>query len=146
LGNANGALRDFEREYSRDEEDIRRQEKEEEKGIYDRRELPGRYTAKKLFGWSDKWYDNEYWSRMERNWRRWKGKKLGREYGKKKMETIPEILPEEESWRRGTVITPGHIEELDDEERLLEDEYPYYRVTDEECNGMGEMCDPYEGL
>ena len=118
LGNTKEALRDFEREYGRNKEDIRRQEKEEEKGIYDRGELPGRYTANKLFGWSDKQYDNEYCSRMERNWRRWKGRKLGREYGKKKMETILEILPEEESWRGGTVITSGHIEELDNEGML----------------------------
>ena len=69
LGNTKEALRDFEREYGRNKEDIRRQEKEEEKGIYDRGELLGRYTAKKLFGWSDKRYDNEYWSRMEQNWR-----------------------------------------------------------------------------
>jgi len=60
LENAKEALRDFEREYGRDEEDIRRQEKKEEKEIYDRGELPSRYTAKKLFGWSDKRYDNEY--------------------------------------------------------------------------------------
>jgi len=71
---------------------------------------------------------------------------LGREYGKKKMGTIPEILPGEESWRRGTVITPGYIEELDNERRLLEDEYPYYGATEEECDRMREMCDPYEGL
>ena len=45
-----------------------------------------------------------------------------------------------------SVITPGHIEELDDKGRLLEDEYPYYRVTNKERDGMGEMCDPYEGL
>jgi len=25
--------------------------------------------AKKLFGWSDKKYDKEYWGRLERNWR-----------------------------------------------------------------------------
>jgi len=31
--------------------------------------LPGRFTAKKLFGWSDKKYDEEYWGRLERNWR-----------------------------------------------------------------------------
>jgi len=83
---------------------------------------------------------------MERNWRRWKGKKLGREYGKKKIETIPEILSEEESWRGDTVITPGHIEELDNEGRLWEDKYPYYRVTNEECNKMEEICDLYESL
>jgi len=66
------------------------------------------------------------------------------------METILEILPEEESWRRGTVITPGYIEEvnneLDNEGRLRNNEYLHYEVTDEECDGMGEMCDPYEGL
>ena len=146
LRNAKEVLRDFEREYGRDKEDIRRQEKEEEKGIYDRGELPGRYTAKKLFGWSGKRYDNEYWSRMKWNWRRWKGKKLGRKYGKRRMETIPEILPEEESWRGGTVITPGYIEELDDEGRLRNNEYLHYEVTNEECDGMGEICDPYEGL
>jgi len=46
----------------------------------------------------------------------------------------------------GPVITPGYIKELDNKRRLLEDEYPYYGVTEEECDGMGEMCDPYEGL
>jgi len=45
-----------------------------------------------------------------------------------------------------SVITPGHIEKLDNEGRLLEDKYSYYGVTDEERNRMGEMCDPYEGL
>jgi len=29
--------------------------------------------VKKLFGWSDKKYDEEYWGRLERNWRQWKG-------------------------------------------------------------------------
>jgi len=49
-------------------------------------------------------------------------------------------------WHQDIVITPGHIEELDDEGRLWEDKYLYYEVTDEECDEMGEMCDPYEGL
>jgi len=44
------------------------------------------------------------------------------------------------------VITPGYIKELDDEGRLLEEEYPYYGVTEEGHDGMGEICDPYEGL
>jgi len=44
------------------------------------------------------------------------------------------------------VITPGHIEELDNEGRSWEDEYPYYGVMDEEYNEMGEMYDPYKGL
>jgi len=49
-------------------EDIRRQEREE--GTFRRGELPGQFTAKKLFGWSDKRYNEEYWGRLERNWRR----------------------------------------------------------------------------
>jgi len=54
-------------------EDVVRQKHEE--GTFRRRELPGRFIAKKLFGWSDKRYDQEYWGRLERNWRRWKGKR-----------------------------------------------------------------------
>jgi len=46
----------------------------------------------------------------------------------------------------GHCHNPGHIEELDDEGRLLEDKSSYYRVTDEERDRMGEICDPYEGL
>ena len=64
--------------------DIARQEHEE--GTFRRGELPGRFTARKLFGWSDKRYDQEYWGRLERNWRWWKGKQLG----ERKMETIIE--------------------------------------------------------
>jgi len=48
------------------------------------------------------------------------------------------------------VITPGYIEEandeLDEEERLRNEEYPYYGVTDEEYDKMEEMCDPYKDL
>jgi len=64
--------------------DIARQEHEE--GTFRRGELPGRFTARKLFGWSDKRYDQEYWGRLERNWRWWIGKQLG----ERKMETIIE--------------------------------------------------------
>ena len=31
--------------------------------------MPGRFTARKLFGWTDKRYDKEYWGRLEKNWR-----------------------------------------------------------------------------
>ena len=48
-------------------EDVRRQEREE--GMFRRGELPGWFTARKLIGWSDKRYDEEYWGRLERNWR-----------------------------------------------------------------------------
>jgi len=59
--------------------------------------LPGRFTAKKLYGWSDKQYDQEYWGRMEKNWRRWKGKKPVR---RETMKIIPEEEEEEEKLER----------------------------------------------
>ena len=48
--------------------------------------------------------------------------------------------------RIDSVITPGFIEELDDEGRLMENEYTDFGVTDQECDNMGEMYDLYEGL
>ena len=47
LGNAKETIEDFEKEYRRDIEDVRRQEREG--GIFRRRELPGRFTARKLY-------------------------------------------------------------------------------------------------
>ena len=49
--------------------------------------MPGRFIAKRLFGWSDKKYDEEYWRRLERNWRQWKGRRPKK---KRTMETIKE--------------------------------------------------------
>ena len=66
-------------------EDIRRQKKE--KGTFQKGELPGRFTVRKLFGWSDKRYNKEYWARLERNWRRWKGGRTRKQWT---METIKE--------------------------------------------------------
>jgi len=51
-------VEEFKKKYWQDIEDVRRQERE--KGTFKRKELPGRFTAKKLFGWSDKKYDKEY--------------------------------------------------------------------------------------
>jgi len=67
LKNAQEAIEEFEREYQWDMEDVVRQECKE--GTFQQGELPGRFTARKLYGWSDKWYDQEYWGRLERNWR-----------------------------------------------------------------------------
>ena len=52
-------------------ENIRKQERE--KRTFRRGELPERFTAKKLFGQTDKRYDQEYWERLKRNWNKWKG-------------------------------------------------------------------------
>jgi len=88
LENAREVIEEFEKEYQRDMEDVARQEREE--GTFRRGELPGRFTAKKLYGWSDKRYDQEYWGRMEKNWKQWKGKKPT------KRKTMKTILEEEE--------------------------------------------------
>ena len=50
LGNMKEAVEEFEREYQRDMEEVRRQEKIENKGIFARGKLSGRFTARKLFG------------------------------------------------------------------------------------------------
>jgi len=85
LGNAKEAVEEFEKEYRRDIEDVRRQEREE--GTFRKGELPGRFMVRKLFGWSDKRYDKEYWAKLERNWRHWKGDRVR---GQKTIETIKE--------------------------------------------------------
>ena len=72
LKNAMELIKEFEREYRREEEEeVRQQEADKEKGVFSR-ELPGRYMAKLLYGWGNKKYDREYWRRMEENWRQWK--------------------------------------------------------------------------
>jgi hypothetical protein len=44
--------------------------------LYNRGELPSRFTAKILFGWDDKKFDQEYLEKLERNWEKWKGRSL----------------------------------------------------------------------
>jgi len=85
-------------------EDVARQECEE--GTFRRGELPGRFMARKLFGWSDKWYDQEYWGRLERNWKRWKGKRPRR---------TMEMIEEEEETEQGDSGLRKWMEEDDDE-------------------------------
>ena len=92
---------------------------EREEGMFRQRELPGRFTAKKLYGWSDKQYDQEYWGRMEKNWRRWKGKKPVR---RETMKTIPE------------------------EEEVEEEKSGVREWTEEDEDEIGNMVDPYYEL
>ena len=73
LENAKEVVEEFEKEYWRDMEEVNQQEREE--GTFRRGELPGRFTARKLFRWSDKWYDQEYQGRLERNWKKQKGER-----------------------------------------------------------------------
>jgi len=58
LENAKEAIEEFEKEYQRDMEDVAQQECEET--TFKHGELPGKFMAKMLYGWSDKRYDQEY--------------------------------------------------------------------------------------
>jgi len=58
LKNAKEVIKEFEKEYRRDMEDVTWQECE--KTMFKRGELPGKFTAKMLYGWSDKRYNQEY--------------------------------------------------------------------------------------
>jgi len=98
---------------------VARQERKEE--TFRQEELTGRFTAKKLYGWSDKQYDQEYWSRLERNWKRWKGKRPA------KKETMKMILEEEE-------------EEIEEKGSGIRE------WTEEDDDEMGNMVDPYYEL
>ena len=75
---------------------------------------------KKLFGWSDKKYNKEYWGRLEKNWKQWKEKQRNK---RRALETIRE---EEEE-----------IEQKNSEIR---------EWIEENENKMGNMVDPYYEL
>ena len=69
LKNASDLVEEFEKEYRREEEkEARQQETEENKRVFSRG-LPGKYTAKLLYGWGEKKYEQEYWKKLEKNWR-----------------------------------------------------------------------------
>ena len=53
-----------------DQEQKRRADQKTEE--FKRMELPGRYTAKILYGWNDKKFKAEYLRKLERNWQKWK--------------------------------------------------------------------------
>ena len=117
LKNAKEAIKEFKKEYRRDMEDMAQQEREEE--TFKQGELLGRFTARTLYGWSDKRYDQEYWGRLERNWKQWKGKRPA---------------------RRGMMKTILEKEEVE-EEKLGVREW-----TEEDEDKIGDMVDPYYEL
>jgi len=117
LKNAKEAIEEFEKEYRRDMEDVAQQEHEEE--TFQRGELPGRFTARTLYGWSNKRYDQEYWGKLERNWKRWKGKR---------------------PTRRGVMKTIPEEEEIDEEKSGVRE------WTEEDDDEMGNIVDPYYEL
>jgi len=71
LGNAEKTLEEFEGWMN---VEVRRQEKI---NIADERdfrkgELPGKFTAKMLYGWDNRKFEEEYLRKLERNWQKWK--------------------------------------------------------------------------
>ena len=85
-------------EKRRFEEEIRRIRMKKGKEIrlnleaeeFKRGELPERYTAKLLYGWDDKKFDEEYLKKLQKNWNRWKNDRGEgeREYMKKLKESL----------------------------------------------------------
>jgi len=58
------------KEFERGGIEVRRQEGEVEE--YKRMELPGKYTAKLLYGWDNQKFEEEYLNKLEKNWKKWK--------------------------------------------------------------------------
>jgi len=65
LKNAEELIEEFEKRRV----EVRRQEKIE-KDKYRRMELLGKYTAKVLYGWDDKKFEEEYLKKLEKSWKR----------------------------------------------------------------------------
>jgi len=63
LENIEDLVREFEKKYG----EIRRVRKRRNSREDRKGELLGRYTAKMLYGWDDKKFDEEYWGWLERN-------------------------------------------------------------------------------
>jgi len=66
LGNVREALEEFKRRMN---VEVRRQEKLDmvEERDFRRGELPGKFTAKMLYGWDDGKFEEEYLRKLERN-------------------------------------------------------------------------------
>ena len=79
--------------------EVRRQVEEE--GEYKRMELPGKYTAKLLYGWDNQRFEEEYLNKLEKNWKKWKSDRQ---------------INEDEYWRR--------------KEEQMEEEYEKMRGRD----------------
>jgi len=141
LKNAMELVEEFERNYSREEEkEVRWQEAREDKKVFNR-ELLGRYTAKLLYGWGDKKYDQEYWTCMEENWRQWKKNPFSR-YSRnpflKKMEEKKEY--------EGGKIKEWNEEEDEEDRRRIEEDRKYLEGLKDKNQDMGDLRDPYNEL
>jgi len=131
LGNAREAIEDYERGYEKTARRIREREDE----AYNRSELPGRYTAKVLYGWDDGRFQKEYLEKLEKNWKKWKG---GKFFWRKNLK------------RRGNVMNRlDPIEELYDMYSEEEDTPRIVEVVDDGLNfglDVEGPADPYMDL
>ena len=66
LKNTEESIKEFE------QEEVVVRQQVEEKEEYRRMELPGKYTAKLLYGWDDRRFEEEYLNKLEKSWKRWK--------------------------------------------------------------------------
>jgi len=85
--------------------EIRRQEGEVDE--YRRMELPGKYTARVLYGWDDKKFEEEYLKKLEKNWKKWKESRQIDESEHLRM--IEEKVEEENKKIRGRNWRTGHF-------------------------------------
>ena len=77
--------------------EVRQQEGEVDE--YKRMELPGKYTAKLLYGWDDRRFKEEYLNKLEKNWKKWKGDRKIDE--SEHLKRIEEKMEEEKEKIRG---------------------------------------------
>ena len=91
------------KEFKQKEIVVRRQVEEE--GEYRKMELPGKYTAKLLYGWDDQKFEEEYLNKLEKNWKKWKeDRKIDESEHLKRVEEKIEEENEkirERDWRTG---------------------------------------------
>jgi len=71
LENVRKVLEEFERKMNAE---VRRQEKLDiaEERDFKRGELLGKFTAKMLYRWDNRKFEEEYLRKLERNWQKWK--------------------------------------------------------------------------
>ena len=68
MENTKELVEEFEKEYGKEAKEVQQQKEEEDKKVFSR-ELLERFTAKILWGWSNKEYKKQREKRWEKNWR-----------------------------------------------------------------------------
>jgi len=141
LKNAMELVEEFEKKYSREEEEEGRwQEVERDRKTFSR-ELPGRYTVKLLYRWGNKKYDREYWKQMKENWRQWKRNPFSR-YSRN---PFLKRMEEKEKYKGGKIEEWDKEEDKKDQWRLEEDRKYLEELGDKNQN-MDDLRDPYNEL